>query len=261
LKASTQGSSGEGKLTLTTEGLALDAGALAMTGKLDVSVPISQGDMMAQRFAIDGMQIKLSGFDVAGQTAERKTAPGWWAELDAPSGMFGFKDAEMFRGDVAFKMRDSAPLVLFLTAKKPLPKIGERILEVQDVQGKSGLAYGNDRIEIRDLLVTSDMIELQACMTVQGKSARGDVLAVYDWIGVGVEMKGAKPDYHLTGARRWYESRHAGATAKDAGAKAEAEAKPAKAEAEPKAKPAQVEPKPAEEKKPNWFQRTFSGKK
>jgi uncharacterized membrane protein YqiK len=74
-------------------------------------------------------------------------------------------------------------------------------------------------------------------------------------------MKGAKPDYHLTGARRWYESRHAGATTKDAGAKAEAEAKPAKAEAEPKAKHAKAEPKPAEEKKPNWFQRTFSGKK
>jgi pyruvate/2-oxoglutarate dehydrogenase complex dihydrolipoamide acyltransferase (E2) component len=105
------------------------------------------------------------------------------------------------------------------------------------------------------------MIELQACMTVQGKSAHGDLLAVYDWIGVGVELKGAKSDTHLTGARRWYESRHAGAAAKGAGAKAEAESKPAGAEAEPEAKPAKAEPKPAEEKKPNWFQRTFSGKK
>jgi hypothetical protein len=80
---------------------------------------------------------------------------------------------------------------------------------------------------------------------------------VYDWIGVGVELKGAKPDYHLTGARRWYESRHAGAAPKDAGAKAEAE--PRSAEAEPKA--SKAEPKPAGEKKPNWLQRTFSGKK
>jgi hypothetical protein len=261
LKASTQGSSGEGKLTLTTEGLALDAGALAMTGKLDVSVPISQGDMMAQRFAIDGMQITLSGFDVAGQTAERKTAPGWWAELDAPRGMFGFKDAEMFRGDVAFKMRDSAPLVLFLTAKKPLPKIGERILEVQDVQGKSGLAYGNDRIEIRDLLVASDMIELQACMAVQGKSAHGDVLAVYDWIGVGVELKGTRQDYHLTGARHWYGSRHAGAAPDQSRERKEKER--AAAEQPPAAKKdAEEKPKqPADEKKPNWFERNFSKKK
>jgi len=261
LKASTRGDTGEGKVTLTTDGLALDAGGLAITGKVDASIPLSQGDMLAQRFAIDGMTIRLSDFDVTGQAAEAKTTNDWWAEVDAPRGLFGLKDDPLFRGDVKFKLRDSAPLVQFLTARKPLPKIGERILEVKDVAGKTGLVYGTDRLEIRDLLVTSDMIELQACMTVQGKSARGDVLAVYDWIGVGVEMKGAKPDYHLTGARRWYESRHAGATTKDAGAKAEAEAKPAKAEAEPKAKPAKAEPKPAEEKKPNWFQRTFSGKK
>ena len=261
LKASTRGDTGEGKFTLTTDGLALDAGGLAITGKVDATIPLSHGDMMAQRFAIDGMTIKLSDFDVVGQSAEAKTTNDWWAEVDAPRGLFGLKDDPLFKGEVRFKLRDSAPLVQFLTAKKPLPKIGERILEVKDVAGKTGIVYGTDRLEIRDLLVTSDMIELQACMTMQGKSARGDVLAVYDWIGVGVEMKGAKPDYHLTGARRWYESRHAGAAAKDAGAKAEAESKPSKAEAEPKAKPAKAEPKPAEEKKPNWFKRTFSDKK
>ena len=261
LKASTRGSSGEGTVTLTTDGMALDAGALAMTGKLDAWIPISQGDMMAQRFAIDGMQIKLSGFDVAGQTAEGKTTRDWWAELGAPKGTFGFKDAEMFRGDLAFKLRDSTPLVLFLTAKKPLPKIGERILEVQDVQGKSGLVYGQDRIEIRDLLVASDMIELQACMTFQGKSAHGDVLAVYDWIGVGVGLKGTKQDYHLTGARRWYGSRHAGAAPDQS--RERKEKKGAAAEQPPAAKKdADAKPKqPADEKKPTWFERNFSKKK
>ena len=264
LKATTRGSSGEGKVTLATEGLALDAGTLAMTGKVEATVPISQGDMLAQRFAIDGMQIKLSGFDVAGQAADGKTAPGWWAELDAPRGAFGFKDAEMFRGDLAFKMRDSAPLVLFLTAKKPLPKIGERILEVQDVQGKTGLVYGNDRIEIRDLLVASDMIELQACMTVQGKSAHGDVLAVYDWIGVGVELKGTKQDYHLTGARRWYGSRHAGAAPDQSRERREKERAAAEQKAAPpskEAKEAKEDTPAAGEKKPNWFERNFSKKK
>lgn len=257
LKASTQGSDGEGKVTLATDGMALDAGALALTGKVEATIPISQGDMMAQRFAIDGMRIKLSDFDVAGQTAEGKTTRGWWAELDAPRGLFGFKDADMFRGDVAFKMRDSAPLVLFLTAKKPLPKIGERILEVNDVSGKAGLVYGADRIEIRDLLVSSDMIELQANLAIQGKSARGDLLAVYDWIGVGVEMKGGKQDYHMTGARRWYESRHARAAPDQSRVRREEEkaAKPAEK------KKAAEEKQPAEEKKPNWFERNFSKKK
>ncbi len=260
LKASTRGDTGEGKVTLTTDGLALDAGGLAMKGKIDASIPLSQVDMMAQHFAIDGMTIKLSNFDLPGESAEGKSMRGWWAEFDAPRGHFGFKDKDVFRGDLEFKLRDSAPLIRFFTAKKPLPKIGERILEVNDVVGKTGLVYGADRIEVRDLLVTSDMIELQASLNIQGKSAHGDLLAVYDWIGVGVELKGAKQDYHLTGARRWYESRHTGAAAKDAGAKAESEpkAKPAKAEAEPKAK---AEPEPAEEKKPNWLQRTFSGKK
>jgi hypothetical protein len=261
LKASTRGDAGDGKVTLATDGLALDAGGLAIKGKIDAAIPLSKVDMMAQRFAIDGMTIKLSDFDLPGESAEGKTMQDWWAEFDAPRGQFGFKDEDLFQGDLKFKLRDSAPLIRFFTAKKPLPKIGERILEVNDVVGKTGLVYGADRLEVRDLLVTSDMIELQACMTVQGKSAHGDLLAVYDWIGVGVEMKGAKPDYHLTGARRWYESRHAGATAKDAGAKVEAESKPAKAEAEPKTKPATAESKPAEEKKPNWFERTFSGKK
>ncbi len=256
LKASTRGNTGEGKVTLVTDRLALDAGGLAMKGKIDAAIPLSQVDMMAQRFAIDGMTIKLSNFDLPGESAEGKPMQGWWAEFDAPRGQFGFKDKDVFRGDVKFKLRDSAPLIRFFTAKKPLPKIGERILEVNDVVGKTGLVYGADRIEIRDLLVMSDMIELQAALNIQGKSARGDLLAVYDFIGVGVELKGADRDLHLLGARNWYESRHKGAAAKGAVAKAEAEAKP-----EPKPKPAKAEPKPAEEKKPNWLQRTFSGKK
>ncbi|MCU0252971.1 MAG: hypothetical protein MUE47_00385 [Acidobacteria bacterium] len=254
-------------MTLATEGMALDAGALAMTGKLEATIPISKGDMMAQRFAIDGMTIKLSSFDVAGQTAEGKTTQGWWAELNVPRGQFGFKEPDMFRGDLAFKMRDSAPLVQFMTAKKPLPKIGERILEVENVAGKAGLVYGADRIEIRDLLVSSDMIELQANLTIHGKSATGDLLAVYDWIGVGVEMKGTKQDFHLTGARRWYESRHAGAApdqSREAAKKEKAEkaeAKAEKAEADAKAKAKAAEKQPEGEKKPNWFQRNFSKKK
>jgi hypothetical protein len=265
LKAATHGSTGEGKVTLATEGMALDAGALAMTGKLEAAVPISRGDMMAQRFAIDGMAIKLSDFDVAGTTAEGKTTQDWWAELDAPRGLFGFKDPEMFRGDLTFKMRDSAPLVQFMTARKPLPKIGERILEVENVAGKAGLVYGADRIEIRDLLVSSDMIELQANLAIQGKSARGDLLAVYDWIGVGVEMKGTKQDFHLTGARRWYESRHPGAAPDQSrvAAKKEKAEKEEKRAAEEKEKAAEkaAEKQPEGEKKPNWFQRNFSKKK
>ncbi len=258
MKLATLGSDGSGKVTVDTSGMKLEAGGTRLEGHVSATIPVSRIDLQRGSFALDGTTIRLDEFSLLSVPAESdgKSAPSeettdWWAQIDVPKGGVDFRKEVSVGGDVVLKMRDTDPLIHFFTASKPLPKIGERILEVENVTGSAGVDYTGDRLAVRNAIVTGDNLEVQAHLELVGKSVEGDLLAVYEFVGVGVELQGDRRKLHLLGARKWYQSQVPGAHPKPSGSEDAASDTP---EEKPQQEPS------GKEKKKGWFSRTFSSK-
>jgi hypothetical protein len=205
LSGSSSGKDGSGSIRVRGERLAMSSPGYDFVGDVAVDVPLSEGDLLAGRFTIDGATVGLKNFNVAGgQTGDGDWTTGWWADIGVDDAALVLKGDITAAGDVTFKMRDTAPIVQFFTARTHIPRFLARAMDVSDVSGGAGVTYSPERVEVRNLEVVSDRAQAQARLQVDDKRPSGQLLVVYDWIGIGIGLDGKKTDLDLLGARHWY---------------------------------------------------------
>ncbi len=205
LSGSSGGQDGHGSIRVRGERLAMSAPGFDFVGDLAVDVPLSEGDLVAGRFKIDGATIGLSKFDVAGgETGRGARTEGWWAALGVDDADLVLKGDITADGDVSFRMRDTAPIVQFFTSRTHIPRFLARALVVRDVSGGAGVTYSPERVEVRDLEVVSNRAQAKARVQVDDRKPSGQLLIVYHWLGIGIGLDGKKTGVRLLGARHWY---------------------------------------------------------
>ena len=205
LSGSSGGKDGRGSIRVHGERLAMSVPGYDFVGDVALDVPLSEGDLLAGRFVIDGATIDLTNFDVAGgETGHGSRTTGWWADIGVDDAALVLKGAITASGDVSFKMRDTAPIVQFFTSRTHIPRFLARAMDVRDVSGNAELSYSPERVEIRDLSVVSNRAQVEGRLQVDDRKPLGQLLVVYDWIGIGIGLDGKKTDVKLLGARHWY---------------------------------------------------------
>ncbi len=206
MRANTKRADGSGNLTVRAETIALEADDLEFSGSLDARIRIGGLDARQARFELSGTSARLSDFVLADGGSAETTGPqsGWWAEISIPSGVLDFRAREFFKGDVGFHLRDMRPILVFFLKGRPLPKFGRRLLEEEEIGGRGEIVYAGDRLEVHDLQVDSELIEVDAQLEIERRSVRGDLLAMYAIIGVGVGIENRDVEVQFLGARNWY---------------------------------------------------------
>ena len=205
LSGTSGGKDGRGSIRVRGERLAMSAPGYDFVGDLAVDVPLSNGDLVAGHFKIDGATVALKNFNVAGgETGYGDWTSGWWADIGVDDADLTLKGAIAADGDVSFRMRDTAPLVQFFTSRTHIPRFLARAMVVSDVSGRADLTYSPARVEVRDVEVVSDRAQAKARLQVDDRKPSGQLLVVYDWIGIGIGLDGKKTDLKLLGARHWY---------------------------------------------------------
>ena len=205
LVGSSDGRDGSGSIRVRGERLAMSAPGYNFVGDLAVDVPLSRGDLLAGSFTIDGATVGLSKFDVVGgETGTGDRTTGWWADIGVDDANLVLKGDITAAGDVSLKMRDTAPIVQFFTSRTHLPRFLARAMDVSDVSGSAVVSYSPERVEVKDLEIVSNRAQAKARLQVDDRKPAGQLLIVYDWIGVGIGLEGKKTDLDLLGARHWY---------------------------------------------------------
>ncbi|MCU0222469.1 MAG: hypothetical protein MUF27_00020 [Acidobacteria bacterium] len=205
LAGSSGGKDGNGSIRVRGERLAMSAPGYDFVGDVAVDVPLSDGDLLAGSFKIDGATVGLSQFDVAGgETGRGDWTTGWWANVGVDDADLVLKGEITAAGDVSLKMRDTAPIVQFFTSRTHLPRFLARAMDVSDVSGSAVVSYSPERVEVKDLEIVSNRAQAKARLQVDDRKPAGQLLIVYDWIGVGIGLGGKKTELDLLGARHWY---------------------------------------------------------
>jgi hypothetical protein len=205
LSGSSGGKDGHGSIRVRGERLTMSAPGYSFAGDLAVDVPLSHGDLLAGSFTIDGATVELSKFDVVGgETGDGDRTTGWWADIGVDDADLVLKEDITAAGEVSLKMRDTAPIVQFFTSRTRLPRFVARAMDVSDVSGSADVSYSPERVEVKDLEIVSNRAQAKARLQVDDRKPAGQLLIVYDWIGVGIGLEGKKTDLDLFGARHWY---------------------------------------------------------
>lgn len=206
VRANSRHANGSGNVTLRADRIVLDAGDLRVGGSLSAALRLGGLDARRVSFELSGTKIRLSDFTLAEGNATGTSAPdvGWWADLSIPTGVLDYDDPELFDGEIAFRMRDLRPILGFFLKGRPLPKFGRRLLDDAEIGGSARIIYAGDRLEVRDLRVDSELIEVDAQLDIEGRSVRGDLLALYAILGVGIGVEDREVEVHFVGARDWY---------------------------------------------------------
>lgn len=194
-----------GEVVLTAEDVAGRFQDLDFEGALEVDTKISGGDLDNFHLEIVGTRMTLRNVELRDgrNTAEK----GWWMTVDVPLGILKVGAAPRLAAEVDVRMKDTRPLMALFGEVKPWLDRYERILTVKDVTAHSKVAMARNRMSFRELSIGGRKLEGRAELELGRDLRRGILYVRFHGVPVGLEVDGAKRDWKLTYARRWFDAK------------------------------------------------------
>jgi hypothetical protein len=200
------GSSCGGSMKVSTEGLSLDAGGVAIKGVFSLLVAVPRGDLLTQTFDVDGTRVTLDRFTFSSQH-EAAGAPDWTASVVFPKAHLSLGEAFAVRGKMELRASDSRPVAAFLSRDKPLKGWKKKLVTVGEIRGEGLYSFSRGAVEVDDFSVGWEGTEIRARFLTGEKGAHGKALVRVGILKAGIELEGKERDLHLIRPTHWYEQR------------------------------------------------------
>lgn len=196
------GQVGHGQARLQASQAQVQFAGLRLAGELDLQAHLARAELARGHYRLDGSRLALRGISVSGEDAP---APGWWATVDFPTGQVQAGEDFQVDAQADIGMRDASVLLALFSRRSRYPRWIGRVLDAGRLQAAGQLRWRRDRLWVDRLQAHNDRFDLRARLDLSQTRQRGQLYARWGVLGVGVAMDGNERDWHLFGARRWYE--------------------------------------------------------
>lgn len=201
----TQGRIGNGRARLRIPRARLSMAGLELQGDARADARLQRGDFAARRFDLAGSVVELRDVAVSGQ---KRTQP-WWGRLTIARGDIDAQSPFQVDGRADLSLRDAGPLLAVFAERGDYPRWALSLLDSGQLDAHTRLRWRPGHLVLDDLEAENERLSLRARLDLMDKHKRGDLYLRWGVLGAGIELDDQRRQWHLAGAREWFDSRPA----------------------------------------------------
>ncbi len=184
---------------------------IELTGQLTIETRQGTGDLEKNEFRLVDTRIEISDVSVV----EKQTAPnqkgkakshtqGWWARFRFPETLLSTRKNRLLASSLQAEIRDTKPLILFLTRQQKLPSLLKKILQRKNLKVTGRITVGEDLLELDDLAIDTKWLKILARIRLLGSKQWAVLYAKYLGTTVGIERREGETRIRPFKTRKWY---------------------------------------------------------
>ncbi|MCC4605726.1 hypothetical protein [Xanthomonas campestris] len=196
------GDVGSGHAHLRGQGAHLALAGVQMRGDAELQAQLQRADFKDKFFDLSGTRVRLRNMRVGEDSADA----GWWGELQVGAGTIQASAPFQLDADAALHMRDAAPLLSVFAQRSDYPRWVVGLLDSGQLDATGRVRWRKQQLTVDDLHAENQRLSLRARLALNDAQRRGDLYLRWGVLGAGIELDGKQRQWHLAGAREWYES-------------------------------------------------------
>lgn len=201
----TDGRIGHGTATLLGSGARMQVAGLDLLGNAQVDATLQRGDFKQRYFDLSGTSVQLRNVQVGQQ--DRK-AP-WQGRVQFRQGRIDAQAPFRVDANADLTMSDAGPLLAVFAERGDYPRWVLSLLDAGQVNASTRLRWQAGHIVLDGLQAENERLSLRARLDVREQNKRGDLYVRWGLLGAGIELDGKQRQWHLAGAREWFDGRPA----------------------------------------------------
>ena len=194
---------GRGRADLRGRGAQMQVAGMQLAGDAQVKAQLQRADLEAKQFDLGGSMVLLRNI----RTGDGKGDAAWWGTLTLREGRIDAAAPFEVDAQTDVRLRDAGPLLGVFAERSAYPRWVLGLLDSGEVQATGQLRWKRGAVTIDDLQAENERLSLRARLQMAKAQKKGDLYLRWGVLGAGIELDGDQRQWHLAGAREWYESR------------------------------------------------------
>ena len=199
-----QSDSAAGYVKLNTEGLHSQLNDQELAGELTVDIKLSNGRPEDLEFDISGTQLTLNNIKVTGTEANYEQE-SWGANFIFDKGRVVWKKPVRIDADTAVEITDSRPFVALFSNEKGQRDWLDKMLTVENIQGRAKVILKNEQLIIPRAFVSSDKVDAGAKGIVAADRTDGMFYARFRKLDALLKIKDGEHNIDIINARKTFD--------------------------------------------------------
>ncbi|AAW77534.1 conserved hypothetical protein [Xanthomonas oryzae pv. oryzae KACC 10331] len=196
------GDVGSGHANLRGRGAHLALAGVQMRGDAELQATLQRADFKNTFFDLSGTRIRLRDMRVGDDGKDTS----WWGELQVGAGTIQADAPFQVDADAAIRMHDIAPLLSVFEQRADYPRWVLGLLDSGELDATGRVRWRKQQLLVDDLHAENARLPLRARLALNDAQRRGDLYLRCGVFGAGIELDGKQRQWHLAGAREWYDA-------------------------------------------------------
>jgi hypothetical protein len=198
-----EGGVGAGTFRIVGSGVQLGVADLALLGNIEINTQLRRADLKTHSFNADGSRLSLEGVRVT--NGDELLGADWWGDVVLDRARLDWDKPMALDGQLQVRMKDVAVLLALYAQRKDLPGWIGKVVDEGEARIEGRVQWQRETLLLDPLAASNDRFDVLARLRLHEKQPAGDLYARWGALSVGVELAGSKKDYHLVGARKWFD--------------------------------------------------------
>jgi hypothetical protein len=198
-----QPDSAAGYVKLNTQGLRSRLNDQELSGELVADIKLSNGRPENLEFDISGSTFSLQDVKVTGAETNYEQED-WSARFDLDKGRTVWEKPVVIEAEAAVEIKDSRPFVALFSNEKGQRKWLEKMLTVENIQGRAEMTLENEQLVIPRAFVSSDKVDAGAKGVMAADRADGVFYARFRKLDAVMKIKNGKRNIDVMGAKKTF---------------------------------------------------------
>ncbi|MCC8626082.1 hypothetical protein [Xanthomonas vesicatoria] len=195
------GDVGSGHAHLRGQGAHLALAGVHMRGDAELQAQLQRADFKNKFFDLSGTRVRLRNMRVGEDAADAN----WWGELQVGAGTIQASAPFQLDAEAALRMRDAAPLLSVFAQRADYPRWVVGLLDSGELDATGRVRWRKQQLTVDDLHAENARLSLRARLALDDDTRRGNLYLRWGVLGAGIELDGKQRQWHLAGAREWYD--------------------------------------------------------
>lgn len=196
------GDVGSGHANLRGQGAHLALAGVQMRGDAELQAQLQRADFKNKFFDLSGTRVRLRNMRVGDDSSDAN----WWGQMQVGAGTIQASAPFQVDADAAIRMRDVAPLLSVFAQRADYPRWVLGLLDSGELDATGRVRWRKQQLLIDDLHAENARLSLRARLALNDEQRRGDLYLRWGVLGAGIELDGKQRQWHLAGAREWYDA-------------------------------------------------------